>query len=133
MELVSILSNHYEVLLDLTTLIDELQRFGVANSVDKSCQFRSALVSVVDQLRDEDGASAHRSLQAWWQWLEDSGFESHTVASVLRQITNTIIGDFARQELETYIHKISTEVDGLPCFMEHVQDSYPMSLLHLKN
>jgi len=111
--------------LDLTTLIDELQRFGVANSVDKSCQFRSALVSVVDQLRDEDGASAHRSLQAWWQWLEDSGLESHTVANVLRQITNTIIGDFARQELETYIHKISTEVDGLPRFMEHVQDSYP--------
>ena len=111
--------------MDLTTLIDELQRFGVANSVDKSCQFRSALVSVVDQLRDEDGASAHRSLQAWWQWLEDSGLESHTVANVLRQITNTIIGDFARQELETYIHKISTEVDGLPRFMEHVQDSYP--------
>ena len=125
MELVTILSNHCEALLDLTTLIDELQRFGVANSVDKSCQFRSALVSVVDQLRDEDGASAHRSLQAWWQWLEDSGLESHTFASVLRQITNTIIGDFARQELETYIHKISTEVDGLPRFMEHVQDSYP--------
>jgi hypothetical protein len=51
--------------LDLTTLVGELHRFGVANSIDQSGQFRSALIAIIDQLHDDDGVTAHSSLQDW--------------------------------------------------------------------
>lgn len=111
--------------MDLTTLVGELQRFGVANLIDQSGQFRSALNAIINQLHDDDGVTAHRSLQDWWQWLEDSGYEPRTVASVLSKVANGIIGESAKQELEAFILSNITEAAGLPLLIDHVQSFYP--------
>jgi len=112
----------------MTTLKSELIRLGVDISDETSDLFCSGLVAILDRQREHSLESPQASLLTWWQWLLDEGYDRETMASVLSQVAEAMLGRHSHQRLLSYLKEIKAKPDGMGLLMQHVQGSYPQHL-----
>jgi hypothetical protein len=91
------------------------------------------LAAISSQVHHEDRASLERSLQDWWQWLDDEGFQRDVVASLFRQVSGATIGAEALQALEGQIKTHREEPQGLPSLIELLHQEHPNLAQELEN
>ena len=69
---------------------------------DGAAAVRSCLIGLGRQLQEDPDSQTH-SLQTWWQWLDDEGYDRETFATILSQICKVRIGEQSLNELTSYI------------------------------
>jgi hypothetical protein len=104
----------------LTGIIPDI-RTGTAADV------RSSLIGLARQLQQDPDSQAH-SLQTWWQWLDDEGYDRETFTTILAQICKVRIGEQSLNELTSYIESSKDNADGIAILLEKVKQSHPSLL-----
>ena len=108
----------------MTTLSQELPKNYPGSIGISVAGFHAALVAIGREMHEETQAG-HQSLGAWWQWLDDEGYERQAFAEVLCQIGRTTIGEEAFAELTAYSKSIENDPDGISTLIEYVNKHYP--------
>ena len=108
----------------MTTLSQELPKDYPGSVKISVGGFHAALVAIGREMHEETQAG-HQSLGAWWQWLDDEGYERQAFAEVLCQIGRTTIGDEAFAELTAYSKSIENDPDGISTLIEYTNKHYP--------
>lgn len=88
---------------------------------------RSSLIGLARQLQQDPDSQAH-SLQTWWQWLDDEGYDRETFATILAQICKIRIGEQGLFELTSFITSSKDNADGIAILLEQVKQSHPSLL-----
>jgi len=99
----------------LTGIIPDI-RTGAAAEV------RSSLFGLARQLQQDPDSQSH-SLQTWWQWLDDEGYDRETFSTVLAQICKARIGEQSLNELTSCIKSSKDNADGIAMLLEQVKQS----------
>ena len=108
----------------MPSLLESLQLINPAVAAGAAADFRSALVAILQQL-DQDEAAVNRSLQGWWQWLEEEGYEQEGFGLIFNQVCEAKLGEQGHAELLSCLQSNAAEPEGLPRLIEHVQSDYP--------
>jgi hypothetical protein len=109
----------------VATLHEVLLKSNPAIAEDAVIQFRSGLVFIINRLHDEGAEGIQPSLLDQAKLLDDEGYDSHTLLTILNKVTEATIGSSATQELLSYIQENAAELDGLPFLLDHVHASFP--------
>ncbi len=108
----------------MATFTQELTEIAPNIASHEAAAFRSSLIALGRQLQDEPDSQAH-SLQTWWQWLDDEGYDRETFATILTQICNVKIGEQSLLELTSFITSSKDNSDGIAMLLEQVKQSHP--------
>ena len=108
----------------MTALSQELPKNGPGSVEISVAGFHAALVAIGREMHEKTQAG-HQSLWAWWQWLDDEGYERQAFAEVLCQIGRTTIGEEAFAELTAYSKSIENDPDGISTLIEYTNKHYP--------
>ena len=108
----------------MTTLSQELPKNYPGSVGISVAGFHAALVAIGREMHEETQAG-HQSLGAWWQWLDDEGYERQAFAEVLCQVGRTTIGEEAFAELTAYSKSIENDPDGISTLIEYTNKHYP--------
>ena len=108
----------------MTALSQELPKNYLGSVEISVASFHAALVAIGREIHEKTQAG-HQSLWAWWQWLDDEGYERQVFAEVLCQIGRTTIGEEAFTELTAYSKSIENDPDGIATLIEYVNKHYP--------
>jgi len=109
----------------VATLHEVLLKSNPAIAEDAVIQFRSGLVFIINRLHDEGAEGIQPSLLDQAKLLDDEGYDSHTLLTILNKVTEATIGSSATQELLSYIQENAAVLDGLPFLLDHVHSSFP--------
>jgi len=115
----------------MDSLQEELLQVDPALAAGSNHEFRATLVAISQRLEQEPEAETH-SLQAWWEWLDDEGFDREAFAATLRQICQARVGDGATTQLVSTCHSLAEEGKTLASLIETVQDSHPVLVEQLE-
>ncbi|MCX5969107.1 MAG: hypothetical protein NTV57_16045 [Cyanobacteria bacterium] len=108
----------------MTALSQELSKKYPGSVGISVAGFHAALAAIGREMHEETQAG-HQSLWAWWQWLDDEGYERQAFAEVLCQLGRTTIGDEAFAALTAYSKSIENDPDGISTLIEYVNKHYP--------
>jgi hypothetical protein len=108
----------------MATFTQELTEIAPNIASHEAAAFRSSLIALGRQLQDEPDSQAH-SLQTWWQWLDDEGYDRETFATILAQICKAKIGEQSLLELTSFITSSKDNSDGIAMLLEQVKQSHP--------
>ncbi|MCX5969101.1 MAG: hypothetical protein NTV57_16015 [Cyanobacteria bacterium] len=107
----------------MPALLETLQLIHPAMAAGAAAEFRSALVAILQQL-DQDETAVNRSLQGWWQWLDEEGYDRDGFGLILNQVCEAKLGVQGGAELRGFLQSSADEPEGLPKLMEHVQTNH---------
>ena len=108
----------------MTTFTEALIQIVPDIRTDGAAAVRSCLIGLGRQLQEDPDSQTH-SLQTWWQWLDDEGYDSETFATILSQICKVRIGEQSLNELTSYIKSSKDNSDGITMLLEQVKQSHP--------
>ena len=108
----------------MPSLLESLQLINPAVAAGAAAEFRSALVAILQQL-DQDEAAVNRSLQGWWQWLDEEGYDQEGFGLILNQVCEAKLGEQGDAELRAFLQASAAEPEGLPKLIDHVQSEVP--------
>lgn len=109
----------------MDSLQEELLQVDPALAAGSNHEFRATLVAISQRLEQEPEAETH-SLQAWWEWLDDEGFDREAFAATLRQICQSILGDGATPQLLSSCRAMTEQGQDLASLFEHLHQTYPL-------
>ena len=115
----------------MSTLLQELVQVDPAIAVDSVAEFRATLVAISNRMQEESSSSGN-SLQAWWQWLEDEGYDGANFAAVLSKIGTARLGDQAFAALLSFCRTSEATADGIPHLLEHLHSHHPQLAAELE-
>jgi hypothetical protein len=105
----------------------ELTQIDPKIATNKAAEFRSSLIAFNRQLQDAPDSQAH-SLQTWWQWLDDEGYDRETFKAILSQICTVKIGEQSLNKLTSFIKSFKDRPDGIDILLEQIKQSNPSLL-----
>jgi len=102
-----------EVLLgSMSALLALLQESDPSITATMAADLRAGLVAINQQVQAEP-ASQEWSLNSWWQWLDDEGYERQALLLALQQICVARIGEPALAEIGAACRAMAHEPGGL--------------------
>ena len=104
--------------------LETLQLIDPAIASEAAAEFRTALVAILQQLEQDDTA-ANRSLQGWWTWLDEEGYDRDGFGLILNQVCEAKLGEQGGTELRAFLQANAAEPEGLPKLIDHVQSEVP--------
>ena len=108
----------------MASLLETLQLIHPAIASEAAAEFRTALVAILQQLEQDDTA-ANRSLQGWWTWLDEEGYDRDGFGLILNQVCEAKLGEQGGTELRAFLQASAAEPEGLPRLIDHVQSEVP--------
>ena len=111
----------------MTTFTEALIQIVPDIRTGTAADVRSSLIGLARQLQQDPESQTH-SLQTWWQWLDDEGYDRETFATILSQICKVRIGEQSLNELTSYIKSSKDNSDGIAILLEQVKQSHPSLL-----
>jgi hypothetical protein len=109
----------------MNTLLQQLAEIDPGVSTGQAAEFRTVSLAIAQRLHG-DPTSLPLSLNDWWQWLDDEGYDRDTLALILSQMSTARIGAAAQRQLLSHLEQISTEPEGLAKLIDHVQTLHPL-------
>jgi len=109
----------------MNTLLQQLADIDPGISAGQAAEFRTASLAIAQRLHGEP-TSLPLSLNDWWQWLDDEGYDRDTLALILSQMSTARIGAAAQRQLLSHLEQIGTEPEGLAKLFDHVQTLHPL-------
>jgi len=109
----------------MNSLLQQLADIDPAISAGQAAEFRTASLAITQRLQG-DPTSLPLSLNDWWQWLDDEGYDRDTLALILSQMSTARIGAAAQRQLLSHLEQIGTEPEGLAKLFDHVQTLHPL-------
>ena len=108
----------------MASLLETLQLIDPAIASEAAAEFRTALVAILQQL-EQDETAANRSLQGWWTWLDEEGYDRDGFGLILNQVCEAKLGEQGGTELRAFLQANAAEPEGLPKLIDHVQSEVP--------
>ena len=108
----------------MTTFTEALIQIVPDIRTGTAADVRSSLIGLARQLQQDPESQTH-SLQTWWQWLDDEGYDRETFATILAQICKVRIGEQGLFELTSFITSSKDNADGIAMLLERVKQSNP--------
>ena len=108
----------------MTTFTEALIQIVPDIRTGTAADVRSSLIGLARQLQQDPESQTH-SLQTWWQWLDDEGYDRETFATILAQICKVRIGEQGLFELTSFITSSKDNADGIAMLLEQVKQSNP--------
>ena len=108
----------------MASLLETLQLIHPAIASEAAAEFRTALVAILQQL-EQDETAANRSLQGWWTWLDEEGYDRDGFGLILNQVCEAKLGEQGGTELRAFLQASAAEPEGLPKLIDHVQSEVP--------
>ena len=108
----------------MASLLETLQLIDPAIASEAAAEFRTALVAILQQL-EQDETAANRSLQGWWTWLDEEGYDRDGFGLILNQVCEAKLGEQGGTELRAFLQASAAEPEGLPKLIDHVQSEVP--------
>jgi hypothetical protein len=108
----------------MASLLETLQLIDPAIASEAAAEFRTALVAILQQL-EQDETAANRSLQGWWTWLDEEGYDRDGFGLILNQVCEAKLGEQGGTELRAFLQASAAEPEGLPRLIDHVQSEVP--------
>ena len=108
----------------MPALLETLQLSHPSIAAEAAAEFRTALVAILQQL-EQDETAANRSLQGWWTWLDEEGYDRDGFGLILNQVCEAKLGEQGGTELRAFLQANAAEPEGLPKLIDHVQSEVP--------
>ena len=108
----------------MASLLETLQQSHPSIASEAAAEFRTALVAILQQL-EQDETAADRSLQGWWTWLDEEGYDRDGFGLILNQVGEAKLGQQGQAELLSLLQANAAEPGGLPELIDHVQSEHP--------
>ena len=108
----------------MTTFTEALIQIVPDIRTDGAAAVRSCLIGLGRQLQEDPDSQTH-SLQTWWQWLDDEGYDRETLATILTQVCNARIGEPQLAELSSFIKASKDNPAGIAMLLEQIKQSHP--------
>ena len=109
----------------MNSLLQQLADIDPCISAGQAAEFRTVSLAIAQRLQGEP-TSLPLSLNDWWQWLDDEGYDRDTLALILSQMSTARIGAAAQRQLLSHLDQISTEPEGLTKLIDHLQTLHPL-------
>ena len=108
----------------MPALLETLQLSHPSIAAEAAAEFRTALVAILQQL-EQDETAANRSLQGWWTWLDEEGYDRDGFGLILNQVGEAKLGQQGQAELLSLLQANAAEPGGVPRLIDHVQSKHP--------
>ncbi|MCX5969109.1 MAG: hypothetical protein NTV57_16055 [Cyanobacteria bacterium] len=108
----------------MTTFTEALIQIVPEIRTDGAAAVRSSLIGLGRQLQEDPESQTH-SLQTWWQWLDDEGYDRETFATILTQVCNARIGEQPLAELSSFTKASKNNPAGIAMLLERIKQSHP--------
>ena len=108
----------------MPALLETLQLSHPSIASEAAAEFRTALVAILQQL-EQDETAADRSLQGWWTWLDEEGYDRDGFGLILNQVGEAKLGQQGQAELLSLLQANAAEPGGVPRLIDHVQSEHP--------
>ena len=110
--------------MSVSQLLETLQLSHPSIAAEAAAEFRTALVAILQQL-EQDETAANRSLQGWWTWLDEEGYDRDGFGLILNQVGEAKLGQQGQAELLSLLQANAAEPGGVPRLIDHVQSEHP--------
>jgi hypothetical protein len=103
--------------------------FDTLHSIDPSIEshaagdFSSTLAAIFRKLTSDSGAEK-LSLQQWWQWIDEAGYDRDGFIKMLQQFCRARIGDDGVEELTASCISIKEQPDGIPQLLDQLETDH---------
>ncbi len=104
----------------MSSVLDLLQAAVPGIQPQAAADFRSTLVAIAKELPSASGAE-HRSLQQWWQWLDEEGYDRDGLVQILRQFCRARIGEEGLAVLSESCASIQEHPDGMHLLLDWLE------------
>ena len=104
----------------MSSVLDLLQAAVPGIQPQAAADFRSTLVAIAKELHSASGAE-HRSLQQWWQWLDEEGYDRDGLVQILRQFCRARIGEEGLAVLSESCASIQEHPDGMHLLLDWLE------------
>ena len=100
----------------MSSLLESLQAIDPNIDANSAADVRSCLVALAVELQggEEQDSRLEGSLNAWWQWLDDEGYNRESFGAVMRQVTASCLGAELGDLLIETVQAHADEENGLP-------------------
>jgi len=105
----------------MTSVFELVQAVDPAIQSQSVADFRSTIAAIATELHSDTGAE-HRSLQQWWQWLDDEGYDRDGLIHILRQFCRRRLGDDGLAALSAFSTSIQDDADGIVALLDRLHD-----------
>ena len=95
----------------MPALLETLQLSHPSIAAEAAAEFRTALVAILQQL-EQDETAADRSLQGWWTWLDEEGYDRDGFGLILNQVGEAKLGQQGQAELLSLLQANAAEPGG---------------------
>ena len=109
----------------MTTLVERLRAPEIGIDAASAQEFRAGLAALTLAMQGAEHEAMQRSLQGWWDWFEDEGYDRDAIATALRRLVTARIGESRYLELLGFSTSIASDAEGLPILISHLQETHP--------
>jgi len=107
----------------MASVFDSVQAVDPAIQMQAVADFRSTIAAIATELHSDTGAE-HRSLQQWWQWLDDEGYDRDGLIHIIRQFCRRRLGDDGLAALSAFSTSIQDDADGIVALLDRLHDQH---------
>ena len=108
----------------MTNLREYLAQINPQIGTGAVAGFRSSLVAISAEVNGQPEAM-ELSLQQWWQWLDDEGYDRDDFARVATAVISANIGNQGLAEITAHIQAQQHQPAGIPCLLSHIDSTAP--------
>jgi len=99
----------------MSNVLELLQKVNPAINESMADDLRAGLVAINRQVQ-VDSASTDWSLNSWWQWLDDEGYDREAFLGALNQLCAAKLSDLSMTQLADFCRSSGDESAGLQLF-----------------
>ena len=108
----------------MNTLLQQLAEIDPGVSAGQAAEFRTVSLAIAQRLHG-DPTSLPLSLNDWWQWLDDEGYDRDIFGPILGRICSARMDDSAFHHLLGFLQANADLTEGIPTLHQYVHALHP--------
>jgi len=108
----------------MNSLLQQLADIDPGISAGQAAEFRTVSLAIAQRLQGEP-TSLPLSLNDWWQWLDDEGYDRDIFGPILGRICSARMDDSAYHGLLGFLQANADLTEGIPTLHQYVHALHP--------
>ena len=108
----------------MNSLLQQLADIDPGISAGQAAEFRTVSLAIAQRLQG-DPTSLPLSLNDWWQWLDDEGYDRDIFGPILGRICSARMDDSAYHHLLGFLQANADVAEGIPTLHQYVHALHP--------
>jgi hypothetical protein len=108
----------------MNSLLQQLADIDPCISAGQAAEFRTVSLAIAQRLQGEP-TSLPLSLNDWWQWLDDEGYDRDIFGPILGRICSARMDDSAYHGLLGFLQANADLTEGIPTLHQYVHALHP--------